>query len=274
MYPLHKLLRLPLALIPRHAILPVMSGCNRGFRWVAGSLTHGCWIGWYEPNLQKAIGHLIKPGMTVWDLGANAGFYTLAFARMVGPAGSVIAFEPSAKNVHHLLTHMRINRCVNVVTYQAAITAAGGFTSFAIHEGSEAMSHVSNSPRGYVVAAVSIDEVLAEHPAWWPDVLKIDVEGAEVGAVVGGRMLWASPRPPTVILSLHGQAEARGCLEILGRYGYAFSSLGGEAIASAEAAYRADTVIAVPQEASRIVSDPAASPSKVVIDGSPGGSMP
>jgi FkbM family methyltransferase len=252
---IRKLLRLPLALIPRSAILPVLSGCNRGFRWVAGSHTHGCWIGWYEPEVQAVIGRLVTPGMTVWDLGANAGFYTLAFARMVGPAGRVIAFEPSARNVHHLLTHLQINRCDNVVVHQSAVTDGGGFTSFAIHDGSEAMSHLATSPTGYLVGTVSIDGVLAEHPEWSPNLLKIDVEGAEERVLAGGRTLLGGPRPPTIVLSLHGLDQARRCLRTLADHGYAVTSLGDDHVASAEAALALDTVIARPT-----VAQPAAGP--------------
>jgi FkbM family methyltransferase len=240
-------LRIPLAMIPRHAVLPVLSGCNRGFQWIAGSHTHGCWIGWYEPDVQDALRRLIKPGMTVWDLGANAGFYTLAFARMVGARGRVIAFEPSAKNAHHLLTHVRINRCDNVVVHQSAVTAACGFASFAIHDGSESMSHVSGSPTGYVVATVSIDQIVFQHPEWWPDILKIDVEGAEEGVLSGGLSLLASPRPPTIVMSLHGLSQAQRCLEILHEHAYDVTTLGGGGITSAEEALARDTVIARPQ---------------------------
>jgi FkbM family methyltransferase len=243
---IRKVLRLPLALIPRNVMLPVLSGCNRGFWWVSGSHIHGCWIGWYEPEVQAALSRLIKPGMTVWDLGANAGFYTLASARMVGPAGRVVAFEPSARNVHHLLTHLRINRRDNVVVHQSAVTDGGGFTSFAIHNGSEAMSHLAASPTGYLVGTVSIDGVLAEHPEWSPNLVKIDVEGAEERVLAGGQTLLGGPRPPTIVLSLHGLEEARQCLRILMEHGYAVTSLSDEHVASAEAALALDTVIARP----------------------------
>lgn len=245
---IRKALRLPLCLIPRHAVLPVLSGCNRGMSWIAGSHTHGCWIGWYEPDVQNALREWIKPGMTVWDLGANAGFYTLAFSRMVGPKGRVIAFEPSGRNVHHLLSHVRLNRCANVVVHQSAVAANCGFTPFANHNGSDAMSHLSSSPTGYVVATVSVDQVLADHPDWLPDVVKIDVEGAEVGVLSGGRTLLTSSKPPVLVLSLHGLVEATHCLQILTECGYRVKSLSGQHITTAEDALAQDTVVAMPPE--------------------------
>ncbi len=74
------LLRAPLALIPKSAVVTVRSGINRGRKWIVGSNTHGCWLGHYERQKQELIGRLVKPGMTVFDVGANAGFYTLALS--------------------------------------------------------------------------------------------------------------------------------------------------------------------------------------------------
>lgn len=241
-----KLLRLPLTLMPRQAVVPVMSGCNRGCRWVAGSQTHGCWIGWYELDLQRVLAALIGPAMTVWDLGANVGFYTLAFSRFVGPRGLVVAFEPSAINVGYLLKHIQLNRCKNVVVYQSAVTADSGFISFANHAGSGAMSHVSAAPTGYVVATVSIDHVLGVHPEWRPDVVKIDVEGAEGSVLAGGSTLLSSPVPPVLVLSLHGLSTSRECMQLLGAHGYAVISAGGGRLKTAEESAAEGTVIAIP----------------------------
>ena len=214
---------------------------------MARSHTHGCWLGWYEPDVQAAIRKLIKPGMTVWDLGANAGFYTLAFSRMVGPRGQVVAFEPSAKNAHHLLTHVRLNQCRNVVVYQSAVTAACGFTSFSIHERSDAMSHVAASPTGYRVPTVSVNHILAENPEWRPDIIKVDVEGAESEVLRGGSELFSSPARPVVLLSLHGLAQARTCVQFLREHEYQVTSLAGDAVSFDEAIAANDTVVAVPR---------------------------
>lgn len=55
--------------------------------WVVGSAPHGCWLGTYELEKQRTIMPFIKPGMTIFDIGAQAGFYTLLFSRLVGPSG-------------------------------------------------------------------------------------------------------------------------------------------------------------------------------------------
>jgi len=51
------------------------------------------WLGTYEPELQAAVADLVKPGMQVYDVGANIGYVSLLLARRVGAAGHVYAFE-------------------------------------------------------------------------------------------------------------------------------------------------------------------------------------
>ena len=103
------LVRLPLRLIPPSHVITVKDGLNKGARWIVGSSIHGCWLGTYESEKQNVVSKLVRPGMVVWDVGANAGFYTLAFARLVGNTGRVYAFEPSSTTFRIL--HLNTTRC-------------------------------------------------------------------------------------------------------------------------------------------------------------------
>ena len=58
------------------------------------------WLGTYEPEMQSALGDLIKPGMTIYDVGANVGYVTLMMAKLTGAPGncwptSAVPAEPS-----------------------------------------------------------------------------------------------------------------------------------------------------------------------------------
>jgi hypothetical protein len=59
-----------------------------------GSSNHGCWLGTYELDKQCALQRLVKLGITVYDIGSRAGFYTLFFSR-IATEGGVYAFEPT-----------------------------------------------------------------------------------------------------------------------------------------------------------------------------------
>lgn len=119
------LLRLPLKIIPRGSVVRIRTGLNRGMKWIVGSSTHGCWLGTYESDKQVVLSRFLKPGMTVFDVGANAGFYTLAFSRLVGDRGQVWAFEPYAINVGNLIRHIELNDLNNVNLVQAAVADRG-----------------------------------------------------------------------------------------------------------------------------------------------------
>src|SRR6185295_4714839 len=104
-----KLLRLPLKAVPKAAALPIMSGPSRGFRWVVGASIHGCWLGTYERTKQKRFAAAISLNHVVYDLGAQAGFYSLLASRLVGRQGMVYSFEPLPRNIRFLKKHIAIN---------------------------------------------------------------------------------------------------------------------------------------------------------------------
>ncbi|MBN8636124.1 MAG: hypothetical protein J0M07_12425 [Anaerolineae bacterium] len=87
-----QLLRLPLALMPKSARVPILQGALRGRWWIAGSSNHGCWLGSYEFDKQQRLSAHVQPGMVVYDIGAHVGFYTLLAAQLVGPGGHVFSF--------------------------------------------------------------------------------------------------------------------------------------------------------------------------------------
>ena len=67
------------------------------------------WLGTYEPDLQATVRDVVRPGMTVYDLGANIGYLTLLFATVVGTEGRVVAFEPLPSNLERLKAHVARN---------------------------------------------------------------------------------------------------------------------------------------------------------------------
>ncbi len=125
-----RLLRLPLRLLSGRAVVPVMSGINRGYKWRVGSNIHGCWLGIYESDKQQLMNLLVTQGMIAYDIGANAGFYTLGLARLVGSGGRVCAFEPLAENAANILDHLRLNCCSNATLYQVAVSDQNGLSAF------------------------------------------------------------------------------------------------------------------------------------------------
>lgn len=207
-----RLLRIPLKLLPRGMVVSVRSGINRGLHWTIGSSTHGCWLGTYETCKQDAMRRLVRPGMTIFDIGANAGFYTMAFSRLVGSRGRVYAFEPLAENVTNLLRHVAINNTDNVTVIQAAVANQSGIVGFQ-RAASNATGTIAVNG-GYQVPAVSLDDLIKKGTLPVPDIVKMDVEGAEARVLEGAPSLLRSKKSVWFI-AMHGEEQARRCQAIL-----------------------------------------------------------
>lgn len=236
------LLRMPLRLIPRSSVVTVRSGLNKGARWRIGSSIHKCWLGTYEPEKQDLFSRLVRPGMVVWDVGANAGFYTLALSRLVGREGRVYAFEPLAENVDNMLKHVELNDLSNVIVVQAALGERGGLVGFEAAR-LNSMGQISDNEESYLVPALTVDEFVAQHPDAHPDLLKIDVEGAESGLLRGATQ-FLSNAAPEIVLALHGKAQSRLCFDQLIELGYTLYRLDGSPMPAARPGER-DEIYAI-----------------------------
>jgi FkbM family methyltransferase len=219
-----KLVRLPLRLLPPNLKLRVFSGLNRGALWVVGSGINECWMGTYERQVQKVVSQIVRPGAAVWDLGANVGFYTLAFSKLVGPTGSVVAFEADGLNSAYLLQHIKLNKLDNVTVVQAVVYRSPGMISFSIDALGTQHAICGDSRRQ--IPSISLDSYLANGESS-PDVIKIDVEGAEAAVLEGAKQLLQA-RHPDLIIALHGSEESAECSAFLRDLGYAFFDMQGK----------------------------------------------
>src|SRR5712691_5679585 len=82
--------------------------------------------GQFETAERGFVERFLQPGMTILDIGAHHGFYTLLASRKVGPGGSVVAFEPSPREREKLMWHLRLNRCRNVQVQSCALGSKQG----------------------------------------------------------------------------------------------------------------------------------------------------
>lgn len=229
--PLGRLLRYPLRWIPKNAAVPILQGPACGMKWIVGSANHGCWLGSYEWEKQKVFARSVRPGFTVFDIGANAGFYTLLAARLAGQGGRVYAFEPLPRNLHYLHTHVECNGLLNVSILPIAVGAKESGVRFD-DSGSPSMAHLSEDG-ALEVQMRSLDSLRREQLIRPPNVVKIDVEGAEFGVLLGGENLLSAARP-LLFLATHGAEVRSRCLEWLRRHAYGVSALGDRAFKDAD----------------------------------------
>jgi FkbM family methyltransferase len=175
-----------------------------------------------EPELQARLPQLIRRGSVVWDVGAHVGFFALALARVVGPDGHVVAFEADGVNVEALRAAAGRNGLDNVDVRPVAVWSAPGTVEFQARSDSDGgHGAVVEAGRGAKVPATSLDAEARAHRK--PDLVKIDVEGAEEQVLIGARQLLADHRP-VVICEVH--VSGRGTEGLLPRIEALFEDAG------------------------------------------------
>lgn len=167
--------------------------------------------GGYEDAYRSALMSAIRVGDTVWDVGANVGYYTSQFARLVGVNGRVVAFEPSKTNFMGLKA--ACGKLANVHLCPYGLGDVRGVMRFA--QGCDelgATSRVVTNDEGSEVIEISVgDELLAQGAVPQPDVIKIDVEGFEVEVIRGLNTILARTKVRLLGIEVHfAILESRG----------------------------------------------------------------
>ena len=138
--------------------------------------------GTWEENTSAFLRSILKPGMTFFDVGAHAGYFTVMASGLVGPDGTVVSFEPDETNFECL--EKNTSDCDNVIAVNAAVTSISGLVT--LYRKPDAGHHTllkSDNVGTAQVTAWTLDDYAKDHGI--PDVVKIDVEGAE-GLVLDG----------------------------------------------------------------------------------------
>jgi FkbM family methyltransferase len=191
----------------REREVKILDGPGRGLRINLHGSAVTFATGTAERPLQEALARELKPGATFYDIGANIGFVTLIAARLVGPTGRVVAFEPVPKNVAAIRENLALNGIDWVEVRETAMARHSGSASLIVSDVS-AFSRLAsvNVPTGaretIEVAVNSVDEMLAAGSVPPPDVVKIDVEGAELEVIEGMRQT-LSDHQPVILCEVH-----------------------------------------------------------------------
>ena len=139
-----------------------------------------------EKGTTRLFYELVDEGMTVIDIGANIGYFTLIAAKLVGPSGKIFAFEPDPYNYALLKRNVKINGYDNVFLVQKAISDKVGNTKLFLDPLRERSSILYQCGKEMIVVdTTTLDEFLADKGCF-VDIIKMDIEGAETLALQGG----------------------------------------------------------------------------------------
>jgi len=208
----------------RRRLAPQYGGCQM---YITPECGLSYWFGFrFATGLLMNATETVKPGNVVWDVGANMGLFSFASAGLAGPGGRVYAFEPDTTLVRLLRKSALLNpKAAPVEVIPCAVYDSVSLLRFNIAERARASNFLEGfgySQTGGVretqtVPSVSLDWAAERIPP--PDVLKIDVEGAELGVFQGAAKLLETKRPVVLFESFVGESQDE-ITRILKRLGY------------------------------------------------------
>jgi FkbM family methyltransferase len=185
------------------------------------------WMGTYEKEVAELFAEYAKKSNVVYDLGANIGYYSLIAVKSVGGKGIVYAFEPFPQNTKILKQHKILNNADNLIIFESAVSDKTGKVSFSNSVNNVANTICSESPiflegKTIEVETVTLDNLLILKEIEPPQLIKIDVEGAEYKVLLGANSLIMDHRP-VIFLSTHNcqvPGVHKKCIDLLSNLGY------------------------------------------------------
>ena len=192
--------------------------------------------GTYEAPFADAIISKVQPGWVCFDVGAHFGYYSLLLAQLTGPRGEVHAFEPLPYNIDFVRHHIKRNQQADVIhLHSFALADTNGTTILRASNTIEysCMAVLQNARRlnsdwhqqvfaqftEYSVEQQSIDSLVEQQRVPLPQLIKVDVEGADL-AVFRGAQETMRQAKPIIVAELHTAANAVECTSLLKDLGY------------------------------------------------------
>lgn len=179
----------------------VLSGEARGLRVVIEPRAEKYyWTGTHHKRVQEALARLARPGVVFWDIGAHIGFFAMTASRL---GATVHAFEPMPETFHRLERGVELND-LPVHLHQCAVNDTDGEVWLYKTGSSLTTNIVGQGMPGVKVSSFTLDTLV--HQFGPPDLIKVDVEGAEVPLIRGGTKLWRTNKPVIVMEFLSREA--------------------------------------------------------------------
>ncbi len=242
------------ASLVKHQDTTILGGVGKGIKFNAANSHSAFILGYHEPVIQKLLADFLKPGKVYYDVGANVGFFSMIAARIVGDSGKVICFEPMPDNADRIDHNAKLNGFSNVLVRRECAgdenTTATFLTS---HEPTwgrlSSVGKAPDKPSGETTVRVQrMDDARSADSLPPPDLMKIDVEGAEV-AVLEGAIETLKKHRPLIAMELHGTNNA--VLDVLEKIDYTAAAV-GTTIPIREANFEI-YIIAAPRERADLV---------------------
>lgn len=216
-----KLLRLPFRLIPQNAVVRIIGGPLKGCRWIKGSHNISILLGTYEKRQSHEFAARSLHSNVFWDLGAHVGYYSLLFKKL-NFKGKVFAFEPMKFNADLFRRHMSLNHVEHITLFENAVSLQKGILRF--NTGATSVAGRLDDAGLLEIVTIKLSEWVKESRIEMPDLIKMDIEGAEFDVLTDLKSILCA-RKPAIFLSTHGEAIHRECVKLLKSIGYQLTPL-------------------------------------------------
>lgn len=161
--------------------------------------------GTWEPQTVQALRGALKPGAVFIDVGAHVGYYALLASNRVGSSGKVIAVEPNPATAERLRRNLALSNAANVVVQQVACTDVERTLDFfganSLNTGQSSLSEKNAGAKSdhITVRGLPLDRIISTEGIGRIDLVKIDVEGAELAVLSGMKESLAAYKPKLVL---------------------------------------------------------------------------
>jgi len=172
--------------------------------------------GGFESEVVGVISKLLRPGMVFFDVGANIGVFSIIASKIVGPSGQVHSFEPDPLNFRRLVNNIRENNAINIRANRIALmdregtvalrsfakNGLGAFSSVGEPVARKSLARIISQP----VTSSTLQRYASGMGIRRIDVMKVDVEGAELMVLKGGEKLLRVTKAPAIICEFNASA--------------------------------------------------------------------
>lgn len=196
---------------------------------------------YYETNVIYWLEKVVRllPNPTIYDVGSNFGYYAVTCA---GYAEKVYAFEPVPETFNILAKNISQNQVPNVLAFNTGLAEEAGNATINLYNSCVCNSlyvrelddnHSLKKTGEAIISLDALDHFVRNHSLNPPDLIKIDIEGAELSMLKGATKTIAAHRPVIFIEYSHNTAKDAGyredaIVEELSKYGYVLYGLSSD----------------------------------------------